>query len=302
VGGANRRLWIGARADGAPQPNVSTVFVSPRYFEVLDLPLVGGRAFTTVDGTPGHDVVIVNRLFADRYFPSGSVIGQQIRLTGEGDDERSASPLTIVGIAPTVRQRMASGAGPVAYLPLRSHASAGAALIVRGVTDPGVAARELRARVAAVDPTIVVSNVRPLADLRADSRLQPALIASVLSTFAAGALLLAVVGLYASVASNVRRRQSEIGVRMALGARRGQIVWLFVRNAASPLVAGVVLGLLGAVGLGRVLHAVFLDASATDPAVFAATTVLLVVVMLGACVMPARRAARIDPVVTLRGE
>lgn len=303
-GAPSRQLSFNERPTvaGDTLPSVSVVAIGPRYFDALRLRLLGGRAFTNVDGTPGYEAAIVNQRFAESYYPNENAVGRRIRLTDEGTDPASAPWLTIVGVSPTVRQSIASAGRPVVYVPLRSYSSSRAALIVGGLSEPAAVTPLLRKEVASLDADVTLFNVRPLEELLADSRLQPRLIGTVLGLFAGIALLLSIVGLYAVTAYAVLRRTHEVGVRMALGARPRHVVWLFVGREMVPLGIGLMIGLTGAFAVGRLLQGLLIQTSSTDPITLVFIVVLLVVVAVSACFFPARRAARLDPMVALRHE
>jgi ABC-type antimicrobial peptide transport system permease subunit len=209
---------------------------------------------------------------------------------------------TIVGVAPTIRQGIAAAPRPVVYVPLASHSAVSAAIIVGGLAQPAAATPGIRKAVAMLDPEVVVSNVRPLPELLSDSRLQHRLLGTVLAVFAGVALLLSTVGVYALAAYAVRQRRHEIGVRMALGATSSQVVWLFARRALTPVALGTVIGLGGAVLIGRLLQGLLVDISATDPVTLVAVVTLLMVVTVAASTFPSRHAARRTPMAVLKCE
>jgi predicted permease len=286
-------------ADGKP-PSVSTIAIGPRYFETLGVRVLRGRAFSDVDATSGHDAIIVNQSFVERYLSDGSGLGARIRLAAEGTALEQAPWFTVVGVSPTIRQRVASGARPVVYLPLRSHSIANAAIIAGGLSEPASVTPLLRREVALLDADVTLVNVRPLTELLDDSRLQPRLIGTMLGVFAGIALLLSTVGLYSVTAYAVVQRTHEIGVRMALGAQSRQVVWLFVRRGMVPLGIGLTIGLAGAFAAGQILRGLLIQTSATDPVTLIFVVSLLVVVAVAACFFPARRAARLNPLSVLR--
>ena len=212
-----------------------------------------------------------------------------------------ASWLTIVGVVPTIRQHIASGARPAVYVPLAAHAGRNAAILVRsGSAGPAVAV--LRTEVASLDADVTLYNVRPLRDLRDDSRLQHRLMGSVLTVFSGIALLLSVVGVFAATAYAVRQRSHEIGVRMALGAQAPQVVWLFLRRGLTLLAIGLPIGLAGAAAVGMLLRGLLIQTRPTDPLTLVLIAGLVFVVTVGACLIPARRAAHQDPLIVLRAE
>jgi putative ABC transport system permease protein len=292
----------GQLSAGVKPPTVPTIAIGPRYFETLRLGVLRGRAFTDADGTAGHDTVIVNQTFVERYLSNGAGIGVRIRLAAEGTDLTQARWLTVVGVSPAVRQSMASAPRPVVYVPLRSYSNPRASIIVGGLSEPAAVTPVLRREVALLDPDVTLSNVRPLSDLLADTRLQPRLIGTVLGVFAGIALLLSAVGLYSVTAYAVLQRTHEIGVRMALGAQSRQVVWLFVRRGMVPLGIGLTLGLAGAFAAGQILRGLLIQTSATDAVTLFFLVSLLVVVAIAACFFPARSAARLPPLAVLRNE
>ena len=313
---ASRRPFLGAPGRpfalegdsiGDPEqlPSVTTLAVGPRYFETLGTPLLRGRGLTARDGLPGNEVAIVSKLFAETYYRGEDPVGRQIGLFESGA-EVGATPsrLTIVGVSPTIRQRIASGARPVVYVPLASYGGAEVALIVGRLLDPSTAELQLREEIAALDPEVTMFNVRPLEDLLADSRLQSQLGGMLSPIFAGIALILSIVGLYSVTAYSVLERTREIGVRIALGAGRRQVVWLFARKRLWPLAGGFVIGLVGAFGLTTVLRRFLVLTSPGDPLsiLMAGVSGLLVFVVLAASVLPAWRASRLDPLVVLRDE
>jgi putative ABC transport system permease protein len=160
----------------------------------------------------------------------------------------------------------------------------------------------LRRELASADSDVTLFNVRPLIELLDDSRLQPRLIGTVIAVFASIALLLSVLGLYAFTAYAVQQRTHEIGVRMALGAQSGQVVRLFVERGMLPLGIGLMIGLVGAFGVGQLLQGLLIQTSPTDPVTLVFITLLLVVVSVAACFLPARKAANLDPLAVLRYE
>jgi len=170
------------------------------------------------------------------------------------------------------------------------------------LSDPTGIVPLLRREIAAADPDVTLFNVRPLTELLDDTRLQPRLIGTVIAAFASIALLLSVVGLYAFTAYAVQQRTHEIGVRMALGAQRSQVVALFVRRGMLPLGIGLAIGLVGAFGVGRLLQGLLIQTSPTDPVTLLFITLLLAVVSVAACFLPARKAAKLDPLAVLRYE
>jgi putative ABC transport system permease protein len=285
------------------QPMVSYVTTRGRYFETLGVRILRGRRFIETDGVPGHENVIVNQRLVTMFFPNEDPMGRRIGLT----TSNSAAPApvaawaTIVGVVPTIRQQYLQDLDPVVYVPDRAGA-AGITLMLRGPAALGAMAPVIRATLYALDPDIAVNTIRPLEDVMTQSRWGHRVFGGMLTVFAFIALALAAVGLYAVTAYAVIQRTQEIGVRMALGAQAGAVVWLFVRQTLLRLGIGLGVGLVGALGVGRLLQSYLIQTSPTDPMTLAGIAVLLAAVSSAACFFPARRAARLDPVAALRHE
>ena len=304
AGGPSRRLSIDGRPslNGESQPTVSYVTIRGAYFETLGLRLLRGRTFVDADGVPGHESVIVSQRFVTMFFPNDDPIGRRIRLTTvNGSANVAPAWATIIGISPTVRQQYLQDIDPVVYAPDRA-AAVGITLMVRGQSAPGATAPLIRAGLSGLDPDISLGAIRPLEELMTQSRWGHRVFGVMLTVFAFISLALAAIGLYAVTAYSVAQRTQEIGVRMALGAQGGAVVWLFVKRTMLSLGIGLGVGLVGALGLGRLLQSFLIQTSPTDATTLAGIAVLLTAVSLAACVVPAQRATRVDPVVALRCE
>jgi hypothetical protein len=286
-----------------------TLVVEPDYFHTVLRGLVLGETFSELHGTPGHEAAIVNQRFAEVYLGAGNPIGRHLEIRPpatqrtylrEADGPAPPVSVAIIGIAPDVRQvRIAV---PTVYLPFRAEAPAAAALIVRGSggSGPGVAA--VRDAVNAIDPDLALGVVRTLDELRDRSRADPADLASQFATIGSLALIFSGVGLYSAMAYAVRRRTQEIAVRIALGAQGTQVRWLFLKTGAWVISAGVVLGVPAALVVGRMLQNTFVGTEARDIVTLVVTVALLAIVALVASIVPARRAARLEPTTALRIE
>ena len=304
-GGSQPRLFIDGRAVDDPKraPRVTRVLVSENYLETVQLPVRRGRGFGPLDGTSGNESAIVNERFVAQFFANENALGRRIRLADEAPDA-GAPWLTIVGIVPTVRQANLSDADPdpVVFTPLRQEPSRGVAIVLRASGDPAQLANALRQAVRELDPDQPLFNVQTMTEALAQARWPWRVFGSMFAIFALIALVLSAVGIYAVTAYSVAQRTQEIGVRMALGAQQGAVSWLILKRGLVQLGIGLVTGLLGAFFVTKLLKSIIVQTSPGDPATFAAITVLLVVVTVSACLGPARRAIRLDPVRALRAD
>jgi predicted permease len=275
------------------------VVVSPGYFQTLDVRLQRGRTFRATDGEAGSESTIINEKLAAKFFPGEDPLGRRIRLREDG---RDGPWLTIVGVVPSIRQRnfQEVETDAVAYLPYRQEAPAFVSILARGRAEPGALAPALRQAVREVDADQPVYLVQSLEEALAQARWPFRVFGSLFTIFAFIALAISAVGVYAVMAYAVTQRTQEIGMRMALGASSSQVAWLIVRQGLFELVLGGVLGLAAALGAGRVLTSLLVQVTPADPWALSAVTLLLVTVTAAACLGPARRAARLDPVLALR--
>ena len=308
IGAPRRELSINGRADApdAPRPSVSMVSISQAYFETLGVRLTRGRAFTEADMRPGSGDAIVNERLAAMFFPDQEPIGKRIRLSGGPTSSQETDTwLTVVGVAPSVRQQPTLGLqdlDPVVYVPRTPASGPAAWLLVRGAPSATSVATVVRERIWALDPDVALARLVPLDETISQSRWTVRVFAAMFATFAWIAVVLSAVGLYAVTAYSVTQRRQEVGVRMALGAQRGDIVWLFTRRAFVSLSVGLVAGIAGAFAIGPLLRAFLVQTSPGDPVTLAAVAGVLVVVAAVASVWPALRATRVRPAMALRTE
>jgi putative ABC transport system permease protein len=303
-GGPSRQMSVDGRqpVPGESQPIVSYVAIRGRYFEALGLRLLRGRSFIDRDAVPGSESAIVNQRLATMFFPNEDPIGQRICLTAP--NAATAMPAacpTIVGLSPTVRQQYFQEIDPVVYVPDRAEASQ-LVLMVRSNAGPKAVGPSIRAEVFALDADIPLNAIMPLDLAMTGSRWGHRVFGGMLTVLASVGLLLAAVGLYAVTAFSVVQRTHEIGVRMALGARSGAVVWLFVKRASLPVGFGIGVGLAGALALGKLLQRFLIQTSPADPTILVGIAMLLAAVSFAAAFIPARRATRFDPLAALRYE
>ena len=274
--------------------------VTPNYFEVMRIPIARGRSFDDRDTMASGPVVMINETMATRFWPGEDPVGRRIKY---GRQDSQAPWMTIVGVAgDTRRTGFDAAVRPETWLPQSQGAPFTMELVVRVDGAPADALPGLRGVIRQLDPSVALQAPGPLADqvhaMTAGRRLNTLLLAS----FAVVAALLAGVGIYGVIAHSVERRRRELGVRLALGASGRGVLRLVLGEGLFLAAAGLVAGLLAAFGLTRVMASLLYDVSATDPATFAAIGVLAMCVALAACLVPALRALRVDPVTALRAE
>ena len=308
IGAARRELSVDGRADApdAPRPSVSMVSISQAYFETLGVRLMRGRAFTEADMRQGSGDAIVNERFAAMFFPDQEPIGKRIRLSGGPTASQDTDTwLTVVGVAPSVRQQptlQLQDLDPVVYVPRTPASGRVAWLLVRGAPSATAVATAVRERIWTLDPDVALARLVPLDETISQSRWTVRVFAAMFAAFAWIAVVLSAVGLYAVTAYSVTQRQQEVGIRMALGAQRGDIVWLFTRRAFVSLSAGLLAGIAGAFAIGPLLRVFLVQTNPGDPVTLAAVAGVLVGVAAVASVWPARRATRVRPAIALRTE
>jgi putative ABC transport system permease protein len=272
---------------------------TPGYFGAMKIPLVAGRQFTERDREDAPQVVIVNETLARRYFPNENAIGKRIKIWR---DEQF--PREIVGVVGDTKATVLEDeATPQMYVPHAQDPSwGGMSLVVRSSSKPVALTSAVRAAVLSLDPDQPVFSIKTMEDVVAASVATRRISMLLLSGFAGLALLLAALGVYGLISYSIAQRTHEIGLRMALGAQSRDVLGLVLRQGMSLVLVGVCLGLVAAFALTRVMKSLLYEVSATDPLTFAGVALLLIVVALVACLIPARRAMRVDPMVALRYE
>jgi predicted permease len=278
-------------------PSLNFEAVYTRYFSTLGVAIVRGRAFTSADREGAPRVAIVSDALAAATWPGQDPLGKRLKFGGF--DSRNEW-LTVVGVAGTTRYRELATPRPTLYVPAGQFMISGGRLAIRTTAAPAFVAGVVGDAVRAVDPAVRVTRIAPYAEYLRVPLAWPRFNALLLAVFAAAALLLSTVGLYGVMAASVRQRQSEIGVRLALGATAGDVRWLVLGEGLRLATAGAVTGLALAFAATRVLRGLLFETEPLDPLSLGTAAVVLIGAALVATWLPARRATRVDPVEVLR--
>jgi putative ABC transport system permease protein len=289
--------------EGMPEPapgqgaSTEVTVVSGDYFDTIGTPLLRGRSFSPNDTSDVPPVMMIDQTIAERWFPNQDPIGKRIRINNN-------VWRTVVGVVPRLKVYGFNDAVPLpqCYLPTTQAQQTNLTILLRTALPAQTLERPLRQIVASLDPAQPVFDVRTMQERVEETWAAPRLMTFLMSAFAGLALLLAIVGLYGVMAYNGVRRMREIGVRLALGARRRQIISMMLQQGMRLLAIGLVLGFIATLGATRVLRSLLFEVSATDPLVYVAVSLLLGSAAAIACWIPARRASRVDPIITLRAE
>ncbi|MEM7350201.1 MAG: ABC transporter permease [Acidobacteriota bacterium] len=271
------------------------------YFGTMGIPLQKGRTFVEQDDMEAQRVLVVNESAAERYWPGQDPLGE--RVTFDNPQGEQITWWTVIGIVGDVRhQDLAIDSGPEMYLPYSQFPAVNATVLVKTATDPSVLADPLREAIAAVDPELPLFNVRTIDKLVEDSMAQPRSNSLLFGFFAGLSLLLAILGVYGVISFLVSRRVRELGVRLALGAPRESLFGLVLGQGMRPVLLGVVFGLAAAFYASRWIASQVYEVSLTDSATYGVAALAMAAVGALACVLPAVRATRVDPVIVLREE
>jgi putative ABC transport system permease protein len=279
-------------------PNAQIRWVTPDFFETLQIPLARGRHFTAADSTPSPRVIIVNEALARRTFPDEDALGKRLFVGSPNNP-----PAEIVGIVRNTQEAdLREARRALIYIPYLQNPGTGIQLAVKTAGNSAALANPLRQEIAALDRDIAAFDVRTMDEVVDLSLAQTRFAATLLGVFAAVALVIAAVGVYGLMSYAVNQRTNEFGIRMALGAGRRDVLRMVLRQALLLAAAGAAVGTAGALMVTRALSGMLFGVSPTDPTTLAAVALLLVMVAAAASVLPAWRAVRIDPVEALRAE
>lgn len=285
------------------RPSARMAFATPGYFRTAGIPLLKGRRFTEHDDEKAPPVLIVNKAFADKFFPGEDVIGKRITPGATVPGQKGESIHEIVGVVGSAKLfALDAGPEPIYYFPYKQLPWMPPVMMLRTAVPPRTLESAIREQMAALDPLVPVFQVRTMDELLSTQITEPRFHTLLLGCFASIALLLTMVGLYGVMAYSVTRRTREIGVRIALGAGRSTVLSMVLKQALALVLAGLLLGLAGALAAGELLRGMLYGVKPLDPLVLAIACCLIGLTGALATYVPARRAASVDPMVALRYE
>jgi putative ABC transport system permease protein len=298
---------IEGRPDFLPGQRVEVPLdsISPNYFQVIGTPIIKGRAFNDQDTENAPRTVIINETMARRFWPGEDPLGKRIKYGGLDTPESESPWRTIVGVvADTRRTGFESEVRSETFLPMAQEPPGRTTLVVRAAAnaDPAGLAASVRSAVQAIDPEQPVYDIKTMTQWVSEIIAQRRLNMILLGTFALVALLLAAVGIYGVMSYSVTQRTHEIGIRMALGAQSRDVLKMILGQGMALTLIGITIGLIAALALTRLMSSLLFNVSAFDPLTFIAVSVLLTLIALLACFIPARRAMKVDPMIALRYE
>jgi predicted permease len=303
-GGGPARLLVDGRTNRGDEIPVQVIATTSELFDTFGLRMVDGRTFTAAESTdPDARVALVNERLAQRLWPNTSALGRRIGFSGQADD---INWFRVVGVAPNVHYEEVGEETDQSqmnvFMPYALNAPRTAAVLLRTDGDPQTLMTPARDALRQVHAGLPVYDIRTMRQVRRFTTWEQQVYGVMMGTFAATALLLACLGIYALLAYAAKRRTQEIGVRLALGANATDVVSLFMRQAWRIGAAGLIVGLVLAVALARAMQGVLFAVEALDPLMFAGTAGALLLVVAAASYFPARRASRTDPMLALRAD
>jgi predicted permease len=274
-------------------PSAQYHFATPDYFRTLGIPLVAGRFFSEADNADAPPVIVINKSMADRYWPEDDAVGKRVRMWGK--------TRSIAGIVGDLKDSPGElRAKPGFFFPVSQQPQGSMIMVLRTQGNPLSLLPAMRSEIAAVDKELPLSNIRTLEQIASSAVARTRFTMLLLALFAGVALALSAVGIYGVMSYTVTQRTHEIGIRVALGAQKRDVIGMVAKQGMTLALAGLGVGLAAAFALTRVMSSLLFGVSATDPLTFAGIAVLLAGVALGACFVPARRAMKMDPMIALR--
>jgi putative ABC transport system permease protein len=286
----------------APEANVRSV--TSQYFQSIQIPLLKGRYFTEQDRRGGVGAAIINQSLAQLYFPNEEPLGQQISNIGANQNDGDPEKWEIVGVVGDVHHSsLTKAASPELYLPYQQNSWSWGNFFIRTTTAaPTTLSQSFREQIRAGDRSVPLTGVRPLTEAISETVAQPRFYTFLFGIFGGLGLLLTITGVYGLISYTVAQRTQEIGIRMALGATRQNVVRLVLGQGLVLAIVGVVVGLGVSFAISRVIASLLFEVRPTDLATFGIATIVLLVASLSASYAPARRATKVDPLVALRSE
>jgi len=299
-GGGGFTIVDGRAVAKGEEPNILFIGVTPHFQKTMGLPLIKGRDFSDAEGVSRTPVAVINDTMARKLWPNADAVGGRFRLA----DTDPVEWFTVIGVAPDVRQFDMTDEAPMpaAFVPYPYASTFNTGVVIRANTSPAGLAAAARAEIRASDPGLAIFEVRTMEDLRQSSFWQFRLFGFMFGIFGAAALFLAAIGVYGVLSFSVSQRTQEMGVRVALGAQRADVLRLVVRQGVTLALFGVVAGMVGAFGVTRVISSLLYNVTASDPISFIGVAAFLTAIAFVASYLPARRATNVDPIVALRNE
>jgi putative ABC transport system permease protein len=274
--------------------------VSPEYFRVMRIPLLRGRFFSEQDSPASPNAAIISETLAQRYFPNQDPLGRQVKF---GFPPNTNVSREIVGVVGDIRDvALSRDPGPIMYVPFAQAPLWGAEVVVRSSLNAASVAAGIRGAVNSIDKNLPVTDVESFPEVLGASVAQERFRTLLMIAFSAAALLLAAVGIFGVISYSASQRTREIGVRMALGAQRAEVLKMIMAQGLRMALAGVGIGIAAALGVARFLTSLLYGVKPTDLVTFSAVSLLLIAIALLASYIPARRATKVDPMVALRHE
>ncbi|MBS1791399.1 MAG: ABC transporter permease [Acidobacteria bacterium] len=301
--GSDFRIEGRPKPEPGQEPTANNRSVTSQYFQAIKIPLLKGRYFTEQDQRGGIGAAIINETLANRYFSNEEPIGKYISNIGANQNDGDPERWEIVGVVGDVHHSsLTKAATPEIYLPYQQNSWGWGSFFVRTTNDVAGFTNSFTETIRSNDKTVPVSKVQPLTTAISDTVAQTRFYTFLFALFGSVGLLLTVTGIYGVISYTVSRQTQEIGIRMALGAQVGDVLKLVIGQGMVLTLIGIGLGLLGALGMTGLMQTLLFNVKASDPVTFAGVTLLLMVVAAVACWIPARRAAKIDPMIALRCE